>query len=81
MRAAAVLEGVWPTVFQVGNFTTMVKKIAVTAASLLALVAVGYFVTLGVAKPISTSGIPSFGGLRIGCKLLIGGSLFVLHRG
>jgi hypothetical protein len=32
----------------------MVKTIAVAAASLLALVAVGYFVTLGVVKPIST---------------------------
>ena len=32
----------------------MVKTIAVTAASLLGLVAVGYFVTLGIVKPIST---------------------------
>ena len=32
----------------------MVKTIAVTAASLLALVAVGYFVTLGIVKPMST---------------------------
>ena len=32
----------------------MVKKIAVTAVSLVALVAIGYFALVGVGKPIST---------------------------
>lgn len=32
----------------------MVKKIAVTAVSLVALVGLGYLVTIGVVKPIST---------------------------
>jgi len=32
----------------------MVKTIAVTAASLVALVALGYFLTMGIGKPIST---------------------------
>jgi len=32
----------------------MVKTIAVTAASLVALIAVGYFLIMGVGKPIST---------------------------
>ncbi len=32
----------------------MVKKVAVTAVSLIALVAIGYFALMGAGKPIST---------------------------
>ena len=44
----------WPAAFDVGDCTTMVKTIAVTAATLVALVALGYLLTMGVGKPIST---------------------------
>jgi hypothetical protein len=44
----------WPATFDMGDCTTMVKTIAVTAASLVALFALGYLLTMGIAKPIST---------------------------
>lgn len=49
-----MVADVWPTAFDVGDCTTMVKTIAVTAASLVALVALGYFLMMGAGKPIST---------------------------
>ena len=49
-----MVADVWPAAFDVGDCTTMVKTIAVTAASLVALVALGYLLTMGVGKPIST---------------------------
>jgi len=49
-----MVTDVWPATFDVGDYTTMVKMIAVTTASLVALVALGYLLTMGVGKPIST---------------------------
>jgi hypothetical protein len=49
-----MVADVWPAAFDVGDCTTMVKTIAVTAATLVALVALGYLLTMGVGKPIST---------------------------
>ena len=46
-----MVADVWPAAFDVGDCTTMVKTIAVTA---VALVALGYLLTMGVGKPIST---------------------------
>jgi len=45
---------VWLAAYDVGDCTTMVKTIAVTAASLVALIALGYFLTMGIGKPISS---------------------------
>jgi len=50
----AMVAYVWPVAFDVGDCTTMVKTIAVTAASLLVLVALGYYLIIGAGKPIST---------------------------
>jgi hypothetical protein len=49
-----MVADVWPAAFDVGDCTTMVKTIAVTAASFVALVALGYLLTMGVGKSIST---------------------------
>jgi hypothetical protein len=49
-----MVADVWLAAFEVGDCTTMVKTIAVTAAFLVALVVLGYLLTMGVGKPIST---------------------------
>jgi hypothetical protein len=49
-----MVADVWPAAFDVGDCTTMVKMIAVTTASLVTLVALGYLLIIGVGKPIST---------------------------
>jgi hypothetical protein len=49
-----MVADVWPTSFQSGNCTMMAKTFAVIAASLLALAALGYSVTGGFVKPMST---------------------------
>jgi hypothetical protein len=54
IRSQAMVDDFWPAAFDVGDYTKMVKTIAVTAASLVALFALGYLLTMGVGKPIST---------------------------
>ena len=49
-----MVVNVWPDAFDVGDFTTMVKTIAVTTVFLVALVALGYLLIIGAGKPIST---------------------------
>jgi hypothetical protein len=45
---------VWQAANDVGDSTTMVKTISAIAASLLALLAVGYLLTMGAGKPIGS---------------------------
>lgn len=54
MCSEATVAGVRPAASDVGDYTTMLKTIAVTTASLVALVVLGYFATKVLIKPIST---------------------------
>jgi hypothetical protein len=54
IRQQTMVDNFWPTAFGMGDCTTMIKTIAVSAVSLVALFALGYLLTVGVAKPIST---------------------------
>ena len=54
LRCMGMAADVWLTETRVGDFTTMNRTVAVTAASLFAAVALGYLLIMGVGKPIGT---------------------------